>query len=246
MSSTKTIGEQLAILFRLQDIDGKIYALTREKNEKPLELDALRKRRDDQKQSVAAQERELTGLQVKRKNEEMDLETKEEGIKKYQIQLYQVKTNKEYQSLQKEIETLKADNSVLEEEILQIMEVIDQKKKDLAHQKETLTSVEGELTKEQARVKEETVVIEKELSALKARRQGIIPEVDRRLFERYDRILVSKEGLALVAVEGNSCGGCHIHLPPQVINEVQLQEKLVICENCSRILYERNERSDSS
>ena len=176
---------------------------------------------------------------IKRKNKEGDLEAKEGVIKKYQIQLYQVKTNKEYQSLQKEIETLKADNSVLEEEILQIMEAFDQKKKDLGKQKEGLALAEAELAREEIRITHEIEEIEKEFSVLKEKRQGVVPELDRKLFEKYDRILVGKEGLALVPIEGDSCGGCHIHLPPQVINEVQLQERVVICENCSRILYER-------
>ena len=128
MSSTKTVGEQLASLVRLQEVDAKIYVLMRQKNEKPLELEAVRRKRDFQKQLVAAEEKLLTDLQLKRKAKEVDLETKEGTIKKYQVQLYQVKTNKEYQSLQKEIEGLKADNSVLEEEILQFMEQVDQKK----------------------------------------------------------------------------------------------------------------------
>ena len=111
MSSTKTVGEQLLSLLKLQELDARIYQLLRSKSEKPLELEAFRKKRDLQKQWVTGDEKLLTALQVKRKNREGDLESKEGVIKKYQIQLYQVKTNKEYQSLQKEIETLKADNS---------------------------------------------------------------------------------------------------------------------------------------
>ena len=122
MSSTKTVGEQLSTLLQLQDLDSKIYTLSREKRSKPLELEILRQTRDTDKQKISVVEKELIELQLQRKNKEIDLETKEGVIKKYQIQLYQIKTNKEYQSLQKEIGTIKADNSVLEEEILQIME----------------------------------------------------------------------------------------------------------------------------
>ena len=239
MSSTKTIGEQLASLLRLQEIDSRIYELSRQKKEKPLELEVARKKRDLQKQLVSGEEKLLTDFQVKRKAREMDWETKEGAIKKYQLQLYQVKTNKEYQSLQKEIETLKADNSVLEEEILKIMEEVDQKKGDLTRHKEALGAIEFELVQEEKKITEEIAVLERELGDLRENRQSLVPEVDRKLFERYDRILTAKEGLALVSIEGNSCGGCHMNLPPQVMNEVQLQERVIICENCSRILYDR-------
>ena len=239
MSSTKTVGEQLASLLRLQEIDSKIYVLTRQKKEKPLELEAARKKRDLQKQLLTGEEKLLTELQMKRKAKEVDLETKEGMIKKYQVQLYQIKTNKEYQSLQKEIETLKADGSVLEEEILTIMENVDQKKGDLARQKEILGATEAELAREEKKMAEEIAAIEKELASLQEKRKSLIPEVERKLFEQYDRVLAGKEGLAFVPIEGNSCGGCHMNLPPQVINEVQLQERIIVCENCSRILYDR-------
>ena len=241
MSSTKTIGEQLASLLRLQEIDAKLYALLRQKKEKPLELEASRKRRDAQKGLLTQQEKGVTELQMKRKTREVDLETKEGAIKKYQTQLYQVKTNKEYQSLQKEIEVLKADNSVLEEEILKLMEEVDQKKGDLLKQKEALAAFEADLARDEKRISDEISAIDKDLAAFKEQRESFVPTVERKLFQQYDRILAAKEGLAVVPIEGDSsCGGCHINLPPQVINEVQLQERVVVCGNCARILYERS------
>ncbi|MFH1857945.1 MAG: C4-type zinc ribbon domain-containing protein [Candidatus Omnitrophota bacterium] len=243
MAEAKTIGEQLSILKQLQELDLRIYALERTKREKPLELEVFRKKRDAERQSLKDEEKQVTELQVQRKNKEIDLESKEGVIKKYQIQLYQVKTNKEYQSLQKEIETLKADNSVLEEDILKVMDQIDRKKGELARRKETLTAMEAELAREEDRIGREIADIEKELLLLGEKRQGVVPALNPKLYSRYDRILIAKEGLALVPVKGHSCGGCHIHLPPQVINEVQLQEKIIICENCSRILYLHDEIS---
>ena len=76
------------------------------------------------------------------------METREKEIKKYQTQLYQIKTNKEYMSLQKEIEGLKADNSVLEDDILESMERIDKLKAEIAEEKERLAAGEKELKEE--------------------------------------------------------------------------------------------------
>jgi len=240
MSSTKAIGEQLAVLLKLQEIDRQIYSLTQTREEKPKELEAFRQKCNAQKMHVSDIEKELTTLQVKRKEKEVELESKEENIKKYQVQLYQVKTNKEYQSLQNEIEVLKADKAVLEEDVLVIMEEGDQKKESLAKEKETLSRKETELVQEEKKITQEISQIEQELASLREKRQNLAPEVEQRLFVQYDRISAGKRGLALAPVEGDACGGCHMNLPPQVINEVQLEERVIVCENCSRILYERS------
>ncbi len=237
MSSTKTIAEQLTGLLNLQGIDGKIYGLLRQKNAKPFELQAARETRDRQKQAVSSEEKLLTELQLARKSREIDLETKEGNIKKLQTQLYQVKTNKEYLSFQKEIDLLKADQSLLEEEILKFMEEVDARKKSISEKKGILVGEEAKLAKEEARITQEITQIDQEISLLKEKRKVHIPEVEPPLFVRYEKILAGKEGLAVVPVNEISCLGCHMELPPQVINEVRLQEKVMTCENCARILY---------
>jgi hypothetical protein len=83
--------------------------------------------------------------------------------------------------------------------------------------------------------------LEEQTATLSGRRQTLIPEVDPKLLSFYERILVGREGLGMVLIDDTSCLGCHMQLPPQVINEVRLREKMVTCENCSRILYSRGE-----
>ena len=80
--------------------------------------------------------------------------------------------------------------------------------------------------------------IKKEITALDEERQKFVPQVDLDLMHQYNTILKKREGSALVALEGNSCGGCYMTFPPQTINEIKLKEKIIVCESCSRILYE--------
>jgi predicted nucleic acid-binding Zn-ribbon protein len=70
--------------------------------------------------------------------------------------------------------------------------------------------------------------------------------VDREYLSKYERILHSKDGLAMVNVEHDSCGGCNINLPPQVINEIRMKEELIFCQSCARILYIEEEGQDVS
>ena len=75
------------------------------------------------------------------------------------------------------------------------------------------------------------------LSQLDAQRKQIIPDIDPKMLHEYEKILHSRGGLALVTVKDNSCGGCHMLVPPQVINLIQMYEHIITCEVCNRILY---------
>ena len=236
----KTIAEQLEILLRFQELDAQIYQLNREKSLKPAILERSRQQLSAQKGRLEAAEKELRDSQVKRKAKEVELETREGQVKKYQVQLYQVKSNKEYTSLQTEIAGLKADNSLLEEEILRLMEEMDQKKGLVDRAKQELDQLTQAYRQEESRIQKEVEALEKEIEQLSQRRQTFIPEADPKLLSRYERILVGREGVGMVPIDETSCLGCHMQLPPQVINEVRLREKIITCENCSRILYSKD------
>ena len=137
-------SSQIGTLINLQKIDTQIYALCREKEEIPRMFEKLKEIAEEEKLKIKDAEDDLKALQVKRKDKEIDLASKEENIKKLQTQLFQIKTNKEYTAMQKEIEGLKADNSVLEEEILLMMEEQDKAKKEIDDVKQGVTEKEKE------------------------------------------------------------------------------------------------------
>ena len=231
------IQEQVRILFAVQKIDSNIYSLKAEAAAKPAQKQALEEAFNQAKQALKAKEDELKSWQLKRKESEMDLETKEKEIKKYQAQLYQIKTNKEYTSLQKEIAGLKADNAVLEDDILRLMDKIDKVKAEIVAGKEELSAGEKKLQEETNKIDQETKQISEKVASLDKEKAQRCTNVDKGLLDRYERILKAKRGLALVAIVGESCGGCHRVLPPQVINEARMKDRIVTCEFCARLLY---------
>lgn len=231
------VQEHINTLIKLQEIDGEIYRLKDEKSSKPAEKEALKEGFAQKEKTLKDKGEELKSAQLKRKEREMEMETKEKEIKKYQTQLLQVKTNKEYLSLQKEIAGLKADNAVLEDDILQWMEKIDRIKTETTEEKEKLALEEKKLKEETGKIDQEIKAIEEKLSSLEKERTQVSSNVEKSLLSRYERILKAKEGLALVALSGESCGGCHRVLPPQIINEVRMKDKIVTCEFCARLLY---------
>ena len=231
------MADQLETLRKLQALDGTLYRLRRERLEKPRALEQVREAVREQEDRLKDAEERMKHLQLAQKRQELELQTREANVKKLQGQLYQLKTNKEYTAMQQEISTLKADNSLLEEALLHGFDTIDQTVKERTAQQQQVMAAQERLRQETARIEREVAVIEEQMGQLDRQRQQLIPAVPLPTLSMYERILSLREGLALVPMVGESCGGCHRRLPPQVVNEVFLQASLVTCETCNRILY---------
>jgi len=234
------VGEELKKLLELQAVDVEIFAMKKELEAMPeriKEYDAVVKSKEV---IFKTSEEKLQKLQLKRKDKEVELAAKEEAIKKHQNQQFQVKTNQEYTALQKEINSAAADKSVLEEDILKIFDEIDAAQKELAENKnvfqEEKVKIEAEKKEMEARKKE----LEEKLKSVVSDRDAIAAGVDKDTLARYEKILHARDGLALVPVAGDACGGCNMNLPPQVVNEVRLKQDFIVCGNCSRLLYYRD------
>ena len=79
--------------------------------------------------------------------------------------------------------------------------------------------------------------IDQRLAVLEAQRKQLLPGLDQQILSQYERILHSRDGLAIVSVRDNSCAGCNMNVPPQVINLIKMYESIVTCEVCNRIFY---------
>ncbi len=231
------IAEQIKILAELQKIDSEIYILKKEVSEHPAQQKKIESDLNKKKASLKAAEEELRTAQLKQKEKEGDLQVKEEKIKKLQGQLYQLKSNKEYSAMEVEIKGLKADNSLLEEDILRLLDVVDQARAKVAQEKERLAAEEKAAKDQLEALKKSTAALEAQVAGFEEKRKTYTPNVELKLLSQYEKILKNREGIALVPVRNNACGGCHLGLPPQAVNEIQIQDKLMVCESCARILY---------
>lgn len=228
---------QVESLVQLQQIDTQIYALRNEKEAKPKEVQALEVAFEEKKQHLQEFEKKSLDLQKEKKEQEIELASKEEGIKKLQTQLYQLKTNKEYQAMLKQIDDTKADISVVEDKILQLLDTMDKIKSDIDKEKKKLLEEEDELNEQRKIVQDRIEEIDDKLAQLEAKRKQITPAVDHKILLQYEKILSSRDSLAIVSVKNNSCQGCNMQVPPQVINLIKMYERLITCEICNRILY---------
>lgn len=239
------LKSQILNLVELQKIDSEIYALNMQKTLKPQAIKELEAIFEGKKKHLAELEKLALDLQKQRKDRELELASKEEGVKKLQTQLYTLKTNKEYQAMLQQIQDAKADASLIEDKILESMDQVEQSKVDMEKEKQHLKDEEQKFNVEKKKIEASIKEIDDRLAQLDSQRKQAAPNVDAKILNQYERILESRDGLALAAVKDNSCKGCNMLVPPQVINLIKMYERLITCEVCNRILYISDEPSSS-
>ena len=228
---------QLSSLLKLQAIDTEIYSLKDELAAKPQEIKVFQDAFEVKKAGLALLEKQLLDGQKQKKDAELELASKEEGTKKLQTQLYTLKTNKEYQTMLQQIQDSKADASLVEDKILASMDLMDKIKKDTDQERTRLGEEEKILIFQKKKVEDRIKEINDRLAQLDGLRNQALPEIDPKMLSQYDRILASRDGLAIVGVKHNSCLGCNMFVPPQVINLIKMYDKIITCEICNRMLY---------
>jgi len=234
------ITQNLDVLKKAQQLDSEIHHALILLGEIPSQRVQLESELELEKVHLNELEKSLKDIQLKLKEKELELSQKEMQIKKLDGQLSQVKTNKEYGALQQEVASLKADNSVLEEGIIHMLDEVDAAKEETRKEKEKLASVTKSFQDRDNEMAGQEKALQGRLADLKKQREEAVAKLPPELGELYSRIALKKQGLALATVNGEVCAACQMKLRPQLINEVRLGEQIIVCENCSRILYFEN------
>lgn len=228
---------EIANLLKVQEVDVRIYSLEKEKELLPQELNAFKTKVQDLESKQKTKQEENKKLQVARKDLEIELETKQENVKKCEIQLFQVKTNEEYKAMQKQINDLKFECSLLEDKVLEKMEEIDKANAELKELEGVLANAKQVLAEEEKKASNKIEAISSDIQKTQLERDALAKEISPDFLKKYELIFHNKQGAALVSIENKACQGCHMALPPNVINEVKRGTQLIICDNCARILY---------
>ena len=232
-----SIKEQLRKLVELQKIDHDVFTFKRELKDKPILIEELKHQFEEKKSKLKKLEEELKILQVEQKNKEIDLKSKEDLIVKTDAQLLQLKSNKDYQTKLLEIESIKADKSIIEEKILLSYDAIDNAKKKIEEERGLIILEEKKFLEQKRKLDEELDQAQANVQRLEGERRQILPSINPEFLARYDRILNNRDGLALVPVKNHSCGGCYMNVPDQVVNQIKRYDQIIYCEMCARLLY---------
>jgi uncharacterized protein len=190
------------------------------------------------KQRETAHRQAIREAQKEVDRKELDLKSREAEIEKLNVQLNTIKTNKEYSLIKLKIEGLKADNSLLEEEILDAIGKVDALKAEIPRFESELAATEAERGRISAEVEKEMSGVREKLAGLREARGGIATQVRSDVLEKYERILRGKEDAkALALVRDQTCQGCYMSVTTHELTLIMKNTDLVLCRSCSRILY---------
>ncbi len=237
MVADTAIKTQIKKLIDLQKIDGEIYNLRKDLQEKPEIIRAITEEFENNKKKLKELDDQLKTILLKRKERELELKTKEEGILKANGQLSLLKTNKEYSTKLQEIEGLKADKSLVEEQILVSYDESDKAMAEIEQEKKKVAEFEKTFAIKKKTIDDEIRNLDERVKSLENERKELLPGIDKNYLSRYEKILDHKDGLAITAIHGSNCGGCFMNVTTQMLNNIRLNEGLVFCEMCTRILY---------
>lgn len=235
--SMQQLRQEISRLLEIQKKERELVRLEGERSRLPADLDQSRRRIAEAEKVLSQLKEDLKHIQVQKKELELESESVLEAISKYERQQFQVKTNVEYQAIMKEIAEKKVENERIEDRILDLMERAEEKERLAKGGGETLARERERLKVDERRIMEETARLDAAIERLKAERDSLLPGVSESVLRKYQRIFANKRDTAVVPLEHYTCGGCHMKLPPQISNNVRKWDELVICENCSRILY---------
>jgi hypothetical protein len=224
-------------LIKLQEIDAKIKTTSILIEKFPLQIDQIDKKIEESQQIVQDAKVKLVQNQKKRRDFESQAQDLKEKISKYKRQLNEVKTNKEYSSLLKEIEESQTKIDYLEEEIISEMLAADDIEKEIQQADQKLQHVQKELTQQKETIFLDKKKAEERKAELLKKKEELLPQIPGDQIRLYDSIFAKRDGIALSPVRDEFCTMCHMRVRPQMLNELIEENKIILCENCGRILY---------
>ncbi|MFH1216789.1 MAG: C4-type zinc ribbon domain-containing protein [Pseudomonadota bacterium] len=229
--------EDLSRLIALQEIDLQIKKLDDEMATCRTDIEKRQAAIEDKKLRLAKHNVTIENGAQRRRELEGEIEDSVAHIKDRQNKLMSVQTNREYQSLLKEIEENKKNNKRREDEIVLLMEQMETLEKKISDLTNVTNSEEELLTEAQAKTAKLSAEIQAKREKFEKAREQQAGKIPDNLRRRYNQLLEKRNGLAITGVTSGVCQGCFMNIPPQQFNEVLKGEQLLSCPTCQRLMF---------
>ncbi|MCO6473560.1 MAG: C4-type zinc ribbon domain-containing protein [Melioribacteraceae bacterium] len=227
---------RLTTLYELQHIDDQLDELEELRGDLPLTVNDLNSRMSEIQNQIDNKETEKKEALEKQKENEEEIERLEKSLKKFKSQLYQVRNNKEYDALTKEIDHSEEKIEKMQSENVELENIVEKSKIDINELKPKLEELKEDLKNKEAELKKIIKANEKEEEKLKVEREKAVKNVKKSDYNTYMRIRKAKSGTAVATIVRGACSGCHNVVPPQRQIEIRASKRLYICESCGRLL----------
>lgn len=237
----QTVEQKLKALWALQTIHTKVDKIRQVRGELPIEVADLEDEIAGLDTRIEKIRKDLDDLEDSIVNRRNMIKEAEAAIKKYEGQLNEVKNNREYDAISKEIEIQGLEIQVCEKRIREAEFEIKNKTDLYDSTQESLAYSKGELEIKKQELETITNETQKEEDTYLVKAEAAEKNIEDRLLKVYNKLRSTfRNGLAVVSIERDSCSGCFNKIPPQLQSEIRQRKKIIICEHCGRIIVDED------
>ncbi len=229
--------EQLRHLVELQHLENKKTLLIRSRNETPKRIAEVEREFQQAEAEYLIKKGELDHARKLHRSVEQSVGEQEAKIVRSRQRMSEVKNNKEYQAMLKEIEELKKDISSKEDQMLEIMERIESFSVQLKQEEKVLAQLKQKMELDRSELLEQSEKVNEQLDRFEAAQHKVREKLEASLLKRCDSLFQRHSGIAVAAVESGVCQVCHMNIPPQKFIELQRDENIFNCPHCHRFIY---------
>ena len=235
------LKDEIQNLMNLQAIDLDVQKLEMEMAKGHGDLDTKRAEIESGKEAIVDYEEQLEFGEKRQRELEALIEDENSRIKDRQTKLMSIQTNREYQSILKEIEDTKSANKEREEELVLLLEQTASIETKIDSLKTACEETEKALATEARKVKKATTKLETEKKKIQSSREAKANKVKSKHLKRYEKLRENRNGLAVAGVTKGVCRGCNMNIPPQMFNELLREDEIMSCPTCNRMMYHQPE-----
>lgn len=229
--------EKMKALIALQDCDIRMRDIKIKEEEGPKKIQKLKEKLAAVEGQLEEEANQLEAYTREKRQAEQEIEEIENRLKKANIKLSNIKSNKEYQAALKEIDDLNREKSVFEDKVIDIMEQVEVLEAKYATSREKIEETRQQFELDHNEILKILKALNKDLDKIEKKRKQFSKAVDPGLLKRYDSLRIHKGGIGVSQVIKGVCQTCHLGITPQEFNELLRGDKLMSCPNCTRIIY---------
>lgn len=229
--------EMLKNLIDLQRVESEAARITSKLNNVAHALEELDARAVDSGKGLQEILAQLDELQKQYRLHDSDIQMNQSRVKKSREKLGSVKNNKEYQSILKEIEDMQVKNSMVEDEMIAILEQMETIERSIHTKKNETEKIKVQVDIEKKTIQQDMIRNQQRLVRLEADIAKISQQVEPELLRKYRLVKDQTRGIAIAAVHHAVCQGCNLNIPSQMYDKLQRFETLTMCPHCQRIIY---------
>jgi len=230
------VRQQLLDLNEIQKLDLEIREITRAQDGVPEQLQELEARIGQTRDQLTTLGQEHETVAGELRTIEGAIQSENEKIRKWERRLNEIRNQREYQALSREIEGTRRAVRDHEEQVIELMTRKEALEAEMEQLHNKLAEDEVDREAERERVEGEVSKLAEKVAVLEARRDELRPKIKPNLLRKYENIREKRLGVGLVPADGGSCTGCNMRLPPQLFNILQRVDSIEYCPSCQRIL----------